>query len=290
MVKTEGSEGRTVGSSSSKSKTKWSSKSQEDYADWTKPAGQQGLSDLNDLYQQGKNNPAGQVYQGDRVIGDFNPDTNKAIDAIGANAGAAEHTTTDLDDMVKGGVNPYFEQYLNNNLQKLGDRLSNSAAYGGTGTSDTGRLISRELGDAATNAMNEQWNQTEARRIAANQAQQQAFANRNNLLQSAVDNYGKRDVLRQAQLDANREKWSDTQAAPWENLGRFIEGLNSLRAGTGSSVSSGKSSTKNTQSASPFDVAKSVGQIGTSIFGMGNLFGANGVAGLFGRRNTTQQQ
>jgi len=264
-----------MGSRKSSTKSRSDSTSRTDYVDWTKPAGQKALQGLDDLYNRDRDkSPDDKVYQGDRVIDDFNPDTNKAIDAIGQNADDSAHTTTDIHDLTERAVNPYFEENLQNNLKKMGARLSNSAAYGGLGTSDTGRVIGREMSTAMTGAMNDQWNATQNRRIEANKAEQAAYANRSNLLQGAADNFGRRDVLRQAQLDANREKWDEGQNADWNNLGRYIEGLNAIRSGTGQGEAHSSGKTTTSTGSSPLDIAQTVGGIGAGLFGGKGAFPA----------------
>jgi|GEM_PF-2737348 len=271
-----------MGSRKSTEKTKSDSASRQDYIDWTKGSGQKALDDLNNIYDRGKSgSEADRVYQGGRVIDDFNPETNSAMDAVSQNARAAGHTATDIHDLTEGAVNPYFEQSLQDNLGRLGDRLTNSAAYGGYGSSDTERLVGREMSSALTGAMNEQWNAAQDRRLKANAAEQQAYQGLDALQNSRMNAAGKRDVLSQAQLDAAREKWNEGRNFDWQNLGKFIDGLNSIRSGTGQSETHSQSKTTARETPSGLDIAAGIAGLGADLFG-GSSIGGKAVSGLFG--------
>lgn len=223
---------------------------------WARPLYEQGSKDALNLYNTGQ---GGNVYQGDRVT-DLSDTTQNAISGMQGNAnnynnnylnGLATGETSsskNLGEMAAGGMvgnNPYFNQSLQNTLDNtantINSRMSGAGRYGSGAHSG---VMSNNLGQIATNAMSQQYNQDVQNQMNANQmidnSNQNQLAGANswyqgqgNALKNALLGGQILDQNSQDKLNANWQKWSETDNQGWNKLGLLQSAANGFSGNYG---------------------------------------------------------
>lgn len=264
---------------------------------WAKPLYTQGAADALNLYNSGQ---GGNVYQGQRVA-DLSGQTQSAASGLQDVAnnynnsylnGLATNPTSsssNLSNMANGsmiGNNTAFTQGLQNTLNNaattINSQMSGAGRYGSG--AHTG-VMSNTLGQAATSAYANQYNQDVQNMMNANNqidsANQSQLAGANNYYQgqsgaqkNALIGGQILDANAQSKLDAEREKWEDTDNQGWDRLGLLQSAANGFSGNYGTTSSVGTA-------------RKSSGSgIGQSIAGgLGSVLGLSGKSDIRAKEN-----
>lgn len=234
---------------------------------WAKPgfelSGKEGV----DLYNSGQ---GGNVYQGDRVA-DLSGATTGAVNKLtGAadmyNSGAINKlatgdtsSATNLANMANGsmiGKNTAFNDALQNTLDKTAATINSSMSGAGRyGSGAHSGVMANQLGQVATNAMANQYNQDVTNMINANgqidSANLGKLSGLNALYQGYSNAAGNQlaggqvlDQNAQNKLDAERDKWTETDNQGWTRLGLLQSAMAGAAGNYGTTTGSQKSSSK----------------------------------------------
>lgn len=234
---------------------------------WAKPgfelSGKEGV----DLYKSGQ---GGNVYQGQRV-GDLSGTTTGAVnrltgaadmynsDAVNKLATGDTSSATNLAGMANGsmiGNNTAFNEALQNTLSNTANTINSSMSGAGRyGSGAHTGVMSNQLGQVATNAMANQYNTDVSNMMNANNqidsANQGQLSGLNSLYQGYSNAAGNQlaggqllDQNAQAKLDADRDKFAETDNQGWTRLGLLQSAMAGAAGNYGTTSGSQKSSTK----------------------------------------------
>lgn len=201
-------------------------------------SGEQGLA----LFRNGQ---GGNVYQGQRV-GDLGNASLSAINHLGQAADLFKGTalkelangpmasTGNLAQMAKGemiGNNARFGQALQNTLDNTATTINSSLSGAGRyGSGAHSGVMADQLGQVASGAMANQYNQDVQNMLTANGQIDQANLGRLNALGNLFQSYSNVagnalaggqviDRNQQARLDAERDRWLESDNQGWTRLG-----------------------------------------------------------------------
>ena len=254
--------------------------------EWAAPLFKRSAKDAMDLYNSGQ---GGNVYQGSRVA-DLSEVTKNAISGLGnatANygnsylqglAGGKNASGQNLADMASGkmvGANTAYNQALQNTLDNtattINSQMSGAGRYGSGAHSG---VLSRQLGQAATTALSNQYNQDVGNMLNANELIDRA----NNNQLSAASNYFQGqgnnflnalkggtilDQNNQQKLDAARDQWNEEDNRGWNRLAMLLSAAQGAAGNYG--TSSGTQTTKQQNGA--------LTTIGNGLGALSSLFG-----------------
>ena len=251
----------------SSSKSKGSSTQTSAPPAWAKPgfelSGKEGV----DLYKSGQ---GGNVYQGDRVA-DLSGTTTGAVnglsnaanmynsDAVNKLATGDTSSATNLSNMANGsmiGNNTAFNEALQNTLSNTANTINSSMSGAGRyGSGAHTGVMSNQLGQVATNAMANQYNTDVTNMMNANNQIDSANLGKLSGLNSLYQGYSNAaanqlaggqvlDQNAQSKLDAERDKWTETDNQGWTRLGLLQSAMAGAAGNYGTTTGSQKSSTK----------------------------------------------
>ncbi|WP_455466910.1 tail fiber domain-containing protein [Bartonella sp. B39] len=213
--------------------------------EWAKGIFQRAAKDAMNFYNQGSGKA---VYEGERVAG-LSDQTKNAISGLN-NAAYNYHngtlnglatgqnsTSQNLKNMASGheiGNNPYFNEALQNTLNKATNTINSSLSGAGRyGSGAHTGVLADELGSIATQALSQQYNQDVNNMMNANslidKANQNQLAGANNFFQgqsqaniNALAGGGLLDANHQQQLDEERQKWEQQNNLDWDHLSKLL--------------------------------------------------------------------
>lgn len=270
---------------------------------WAAPLFTTGAKDAMNLYNSGQ---GGNVYQGERVA-DLSDTTKNAINGLqntAANYGNSylqglasgpNVSAKNLANMAAGrmvGGNASFNQALQNTLDNtattINSQMSGAGRYGSGAHSG---VMSRQLGQTATGALSNQYNQDVQNMMNANQmidsannnqlaAASNYYQGQSNALLNALKGSTLLDQNSQQKLDAARQKWGEEDNRGWNRLAML------LGAAQGAAGNYGTTSAKQTAKQS----GNSLQSIGKGISAGLGLFGKSDIRAkenirFFGKRN-----
>ncbi|VEJ45289.1 tail fiber domain-containing protein [Bartonella vinsonii] len=213
--------------------------------EWAKGILEHAAKDAMTFYNQGSGKA---VYDGQRVA-DLSDPTNNAINGLSNNthnydnnylnglATGQNATSQNLKNMASGqqiGNNPYFDEALQNTLNKATNSINSSLAGAGRyGSGAHTGVLANELGGIATQALSQQYNQDVNNMMNANslidQANQNQLAGANNFFQgqgqanlNALAGGSVLDANHQRQLDEERQKWEQQNNLDWDQLSKLL--------------------------------------------------------------------
>ncbi|WP_273754497.1 MULTISPECIES: tail fiber domain-containing protein [unclassified Bartonella] len=212
---------------------------------WAKGIFEHAAQDAMTFYNQGSGKS---VYDGQRVAG-LSDQTKNAINGLSNNthnydnnylnglATGQNSTSQNLKNMASGqqiGNNPYFDEALQNTLNKATNSINSSLAGAGRyGSGAHTGVLANELGGIATQALSQQYNQDVNNMMNANglidQANQNQLAGANNFFQgqgqanlNALTGGSVLDANHQRQLDEERQKWEQQNNLDWDQLSKLL--------------------------------------------------------------------
>ena len=251
----------------SSGKSKSSSSQTSEPPSWAKPLFTQSAGDAKKLYDSGA---GGNVYQGQR-IGDLSDTTTGAVNSLGNAANMYNSDTinrlatgdtssaTNLANMANGsmiGNNTAFNDALQNTLSNTANTINSSMSGAGRyGSGAHSGVMANQLGQVATSAMANQYNQDVSNMMSANNqidsANMGKLSGLNSLYQGYSNAAGNQlaggqvlDHNAQAKLDAERDKWSETDNQGWTRLGLLQSAAAGAAGNYGTTSGSQKSSSK----------------------------------------------
>ncbi|WPM80916.1 tail fiber domain-containing protein [Brucella pseudintermedia] len=247
------------------SKSKQSSTQTSEPPKWAKPLFTQSAADALNLYNSGQ---GGNVYQGQRVA-DLSGTTTGAInrltgaadlynsDAVNKLATGDTSSATNLAGMASGAMignnsafNEALQNTLNNTATTINSNLSGAGRYGSG--AHTG-IMSNKLGQIATQATADQYNRDVQNMLTANNqidsANQNQLAGLNSLYQGYSGALGNAlaggqilDQNAQNKLNADFDKWTETDNRGWTRLGLLQSAAAGAAGNYGTQTGSQKSS------------------------------------------------
>ncbi len=247
------------------SKSKQSSTQTSEPPKWAKPLFTKSASDALNLYNSGE---GGNVYQGQRVA-DLSGTTTGAInrltgaadmynsDAVNKLATGDTSSAQNLAEMASGsliGNNPYFENALQGQLDKsAAQTMSQFSGAGRYGSSANTNALATSLGNIRSNALSNQYNQDVQNMLTANNqidsANQNQLNSLNNLYQGYSGALGNAlaggqilDQNAQNKLNADFDKWTETDNRGWTRLGLLQSAAAGAAGNYGTQTGSQKSS------------------------------------------------
>ena len=292
------------GSSSGKgSKTKQTSTQTSAPPEWAAPLFKTGAKDAMNLYNSGQ---GGNVYQGERVA-DLSDTTKNAINGLqntAANYGNSylqglasgpNVSGQNLANMAAGkmvGGNTNFNQALQNTLDNTANTINSQMSGAGRyGSGAHSGVMSRQLGETATGALSNQYNQDVQNMMNANQmidsannnqlgAASSYYQGQGNALLNALKGSTLLDQNSQQKLDATREKWGEEDNRGWNRLAML------LGAAQGAAGNYGTTSAKQTakQSGNPLQSIGNGISAGLGLFGKSDIRAKENIS-LVGKRN-----
>ncbi|MGU3399229.1 tail fiber domain-containing protein [Brucellaceae bacterium D45D] len=249
------------------SKSKSSSSQTSEPPSWAKPLFTQSAKDAQSLYNSGE---GGNVYQGQRVA-DLSGTTTGAInrltgaadmynsDAINRLAGGDTSSATNLADMASGaqiGNNTAFNDALQNTLDRTAGTINSSMSGAGRyGSGAHTGVMADRLGQVATKATADQYNRDVQNMMGANSQIDSANLGKLSGLNSLYQGYSNAagnalaggqilDQNAQAQLDADRDKFAETDNQGWTRLGLLQSAAAGAAGNYGTTTGSQKSNSK----------------------------------------------
>ncbi|WP_421565572.1 tail fiber domain-containing protein [Ochrobactrum sp. EDr1-4] len=251
----------------SSGKSKSDSSQTSEPPSWAKPLFTQSAKDAQSLYNSGQ---GGNVYQGDRVT-DLNGTTTGAVnkltgaadmynsDAVNKLATGDTSSATNLANMANGsmiGNNTAFNEALQNTLNNTATTINSSMSGAGRyGSGAHTGVMSNQLGQVATNAMANQYNQDVSNMMNANSQIDSANLGKLSGLNSLYQGYSNAaanqlaggqvlDQNAQAKLDADKAKWTETDNQGWTRLGLLQSAAAGAAGNYGTTTGSQDSSSK----------------------------------------------
>lgn len=199
---------------------------------------------------------------------------------------------TNLSNMASGGMmganNPFYaavQNAMRDTSTAVNQAMSGAGRYGSGAHSD---ILSRSLGNIATQAYADQYNRDVANMMAANQLIDQTRAQQaqaasglysagSGAAMNALQGSGLVNQYNQNLLNAAQQRWREYDESPWSRLNRFVT--------TGRAVTDpflGKSSTGQTTTYPSYNMAANIANLGLAAGGV--LKGLYGDKGMFGRK------
>ncbi|MCX2699282.1 tail fiber domain-containing protein [Ochrobactrum chromiisoli] len=234
---------------------------------WAKPLFTTSAKDALNLYNSGQ---GGNVYQGQRVT-DLNGTTTGAVnkltgaadmynsDAVNKLATGDTSSAMNLANMANGsmiGNNTAFNEALQNTLNNTATTINSSMSGAGRyGSGAHSGVMSNQLGQVATNAMANQYNQDVTNMMNANSQIDSANLGKLSGLNSLYQGYSNAagnqlaggqvlDQNAQNKLDAERDKFAETDNQGWTRLGLLQSAAAGAAGNYGTTTGSQKSSSK----------------------------------------------
>lgn len=270
---------------------------------WAAPLFTTGAKDAMNLYNSGQ---GGNVYQGERVA-DLSDTTKNAINGLqntAANYGNSylqglasgpNVSAKNLANMAAGrmvGGNASFNQALQNTLDNTANTINSQMSGAGRyGSGAHSGVMSRQLGQTATGALSNQYNQDVQNMMNANQmidsannnqlaAASNYYQGQGNALLNALKGSTLLDQNSQQKLDAARQKWGEEDNRGWNRLAML------LSAAQGAAGNYGTTSAKQTAKQSDNSL-QSIGKgisAGLGLFGKSDIRAKENIS-LVGKRN-----
>lgn len=246
---------------------------------WAQGIFEQAAKDAMDFYNKGSGKA---VYDGDRVAGLSDP-TKNAINGLNNTVQNYENsylnglatgqnsTSKNLSEMASGqqiGNNPYFNDALQNALNKATNSINSSLAGAGRyGSGAHTGVLANELGGMATQALSQQYNQDVNNMMNANslidQANQNQLAGANNFFQgqgqaniNALTGGSLIDANNQRHIDAEQQKWEQQNNLDWDHLNKLLAAGGASAGGYGT-----QTSTTPRQKVNPWQILGNAGSI-----------------------------
>ncbi|MEN5279013.1 tail fiber domain-containing protein [Brucella sp. TWI432] len=234
---------------------------------WAKPLFTTSAKDALNLYNSGQ---GGNVYQGQRVT-DLNGTTTGAVnkltgaagmynsDAVNKLATGDTSSANNLANMANGsmiGNNTAFNEALQNTLNNTATTINSSMSGAGRyGSGAHTGVMSNQLGQVATNAMANQYNTDVSNMMNANSQIDSANLGKLSGLNSLYQGYSNAagnqlaggqvlDQNAQNKLDAERDKFAETDNQGWTRLGLLQSAAAGAAGNYGTTTGSQKSSSK----------------------------------------------
>ncbi|UXN06080.1 tail fiber domain-containing protein [Bartonella sp. HY761] len=247
---------------------------------WSQALFQQGASDALSAYQNGQ---GGNVYQGQRVA-DLSDTTKSAIDGLANSANNFDNdylrqlmnnptsSASNLTKMASGdliGNNSAFNEALQNTLNNTATTINSQMAGAGRyGSGAHSGVLANNLGQVATSALSNQYNQDVKNMLTANSQIDSAnqgqvagaanyLGNESNAWRNALNGGQTLDDNAQAQVDADWQKWLEDDNRDWSRLNLLQNAATGFSGNYG--TSSGSSQSQTTKKPSLLDTAKTVG-------------------------------
>ncbi|ALE03064.1 tail fiber domain-containing protein [Bartonella ancashensis] len=256
---------------------------------WAEDLFKKAAADALNLYNKGS---GGHVYQGERYAG-LGDASKNAIN--GLNDTAQKYNDSPLNDWFKGptqsaknlagmaagdwiGKNNKLSEALNNALDKTSDSVNQAMAGAGRyGSGAHTGVLANELGELATKAAAQQYNQDLKNMIDANNlidkskydqanAANNFYQGQSNAQNNALKGNALQDANRQSALDAEREKWTEKENQAWNQLEKLLNAGN-LAAGK-YGTQTGNSTTTGSNSQNPFGEATGLLGLLKGLFGL----------------------
>lgn len=258
--------------------------------EWAAPLFKTGAKDAMNLYNSGQ---GGNVYQGERVA-DLSDTTKNAINGLQNTVGnygnsylqglasGPNVSAKNLANMAAGkmvGGNASFNQALQNTLDNTANTINSQMSGAGRyGSGAHSGVMSRQLGQTATGALSNQYNQDVQNMMNANQmidsannnqlaAASNYYQGQGNALLNALKGSTLLDQNSQQKLDAARQKWGEEDNRGWNRLAML------LGAAQGAAGNYGTTSAKQTakQSGNPLQsIGKGI-SAGLGLFGKSDI-------------------
>lgn len=267
------------------SKSESSSTQKSDPPKWAKPLFEQSASDAMDLYNSGQ---GGNVYQGQRVA-DLSGTTTGAVnslsnaanmynsDAVNKLATGDTSSATNLANMANGsmiGNNTAFNDALQNTLDKTASTINSSMSGAGRyGSGANSSVLANQLGQVATSALSNQYNQDVQNMLTANNqidtANQGQLAGLNSLYQgysnaanNALNGGQVLDKNAQDKLNAAKDYWTEGDNQGWTRLGLLQSAAAGAAGNYGTTTGSQSSDTKGFNLLSDIRVKENIVSVG----------------------------
>lgn len=233
---------------------------------WSQALFEQGAGDALNAYQNGK---WGNVYQGERVA-NLSDVTKNAVNGLADSADNFNNTyvnqllnnatssADNLKQMASGDLmgnnsafNEALQNTLNNTATTINSQMSGAGRYGSGAHSG---VLSNNLGQVATNALSNQYNQDVKNMLSANNQIDNAnqnqitstgnyYNNHSNAWKNALTGGDKLDENAQNQVDADWQKWLEEDNREWNRLNLLQNAANNFSKNYGTSTSNSQSET-----------------------------------------------
>ena len=233
---------------------------------WSQALFQQGASDALNAYQNGQ---GGNVYQGQRVA-DLSDTTKSAIDGLTSSANNFNNdylsqlinnptsSASNLAKMASGdliGNNSAFNDALQNTLNNTATTINSQMAGAGRyGSGAHSGVLANNLGQVATNALSNQYNQDVKNMLSANNQIDSAnqsqvngasnyYGSQSNAWRNALNGGQALDDNAQAQVDADWQKWLEDDNRDWSRLNLLQNAASGFSGNYGTTNSASQSQT-----------------------------------------------
>ncbi|WP_074380627.1 tail fiber domain-containing protein [Bartonella doshiae] len=274
--------------------------------EWAKGIFEHAAQDAMTFYNQSSGKA---VYDGQRVAG-LSDQTKNAINGLSNNthnydnntlngiATGQNSTSQNLKNMASGqqiGNNPYFNEALQNTLNKATDTINSSLSGAGRyGSGAHTGVLADELGGIATQALSQQYNQDVNNMMNANglidQANQNQLAGANNFFQgqgqanlNALTGGSVLDANHQRQLDEERQKWEQQNNLDWDQLSKLLAAGGAVAGNYGTRT--GQMTTLTPQpKPNPWEIVGNVGTILGTFAGLSDIRAKENIVQV-GQRN-----
>lgn len=231
--------------------------------EWSIPGFKGSTDEANRIYQERKGSQMPGLSEG----------TRDAINGLGGlpgqwqNPSNSENNLGRYADGSMVGNNEQFQNMLNNQLGNISSKINQQfAAAGRSGSGANAGTLGRELGNAATTALANQYNQDINNQFRANDQMDQYGQNR---LRGQGDAWG--NALRGSSV---QDKWNQANdQRGWDELQRWQDALG-RGTGGGSDSSGNSSSTGSTTQKKPGNIW---GDIGSVVGGIGGSKGKSDI-------------
>ncbi|EJF92646.1 tail fiber domain-containing protein [Bartonella tamiae] len=270
---------------------------------WAKPLFTTGATDALAAYNSGK---GGNVYKGNRVA-DLSNQTQGAISGLQNAAnnynnsylnGLATNPTSsssNLSDMAAGkmiGNNAQFNEALQNTLNNTANTINSQMSGAGRyGSGAHSGVMSDKLGQAATSALSQQYNQDVANMMNANNMVDQSNINQlnsansyyqgqSNAQRNALAGGSVIDQNNQNKLNADWQKWSEEDNRDWKRINLLLGAAQGSAGNYGTTTGT----TTQTQGGNPLQSIGGAVSTGLGLFGKSDIRAKSNVKHV-GERN-----
>lgn len=227
--------------------------------DWALPLFRKSAEDALKLYNSGK---GGNVYQGRRVT-DLSDQTKKSVNGLQDAANNYENgflkkllnsdsfSSQNLSDMASGrmlGNNQQFKEGLQNTMNEVASTVNSQMSGAGRyGSGANNKILAQTLGNIATKAQGDQYNNDVNDMMRANNLIDQSRKNQldsaNNFLRGESQNWlnalhggNVLDKNNQDKLSEDQKKWSEEDNQGWNRLDLLKKAMRDAAAHYGTSV------------------------------------------------------
>lgn len=218
---------------------------------WAQPLFEQSATEAQKIYDSGS---GGNVYQGDTTagLGSMTRGGIEGVQNVASGLPSTSFSRQNLGAMASGRYlkngNPYFNKALSGQLDDTRDQVQSSFAGSGRyGSGANTGVLTKELGDIRYNAMSDQFNRDTQNMLTANnmidQSTSNLFQNKLTGKQAVIDAGRLQDASRQADLDANLQKFQATDNKDWTRLGLLQSAASGAAGNYGTNTQIQKSGT-----------------------------------------------